>query len=76
MIEGWAHLEAIVHVDRVGPMVGVQMRLDHGWWMGPWVMVQYSIHVITNYYLVPYNVIPLFDHPVILMSPIHVVPVI
>jgi len=38
-------------------MVGVQMRLDHGWWMGPWVMVQYSVHVV-----------PLFDHPVIWSS--------
>jgi len=27
-------------------MVGVQMRLDHGWWMGPWVMVQYGVHVV------------------------------
>jgi len=30
-IEGWAHLEATVHMDRVGPMIGIQMRLDHGW---------------------------------------------
>jgi len=59
-------------------MVGVQMRLDHGWWMGPWVMVQYSIHVIPLLFSPVqcrpvilsscYLIIPLFDHPGISMS--------
>jgi len=45
-------------------MVGVQMRLDHGWWMGPLVMVQYSVHVVQLLFS-PVNVIPLFDHSII-----------
>jgi len=59
-------------------MVGVQMRLDHGWWMGPWVMVQYSVHVVPLLFSPVqchpviwsfwYFDIPLFDHPIIWSS--------
>jgi len=43
----WSSHYLIIPVFRLGgPMVGEQMRLDHGWWMGLWVMVQYGVHVI------------------------------
>jgi len=55
--------EAIVHVDRVGPWFGVQMRLDHGlggWAHGLWCSTAY---MLSHYYLVLYKVVLLFDHP-------------
>ena len=78
----WSSHYLIIPVFRLGgPMVGEQMRLDHGWWMGLWVMVQYGVHVIpllfspiqcrpiiwSSHYLI----VPLFDHPAILIGWAH-----